>query len=157
MMGLRQHTLLSLLGITGLAVHGADDSIDQISCDEAQILRTGDWVNKQCTIDEVVMLYSFTPSERWKALECQYGWEDAIRVWRACNSSKYDGYDFATSIADFLHVPLKSVGRPQCQSCQKTPETEIDCSYIGMQLCIDRDRLRAGSGMRSAQHGAGQR
>lgn len=135
MIGLRQRTLLSLLGLGGLVVHGADDSIDlgldwakdtaqiklrdnvdQISCDGAQSLRTGDWVNKQCTIDEVVVPSDFTPSERWKALECQHGWEDTIRVWRACDSSQYDGYDFPASIADFLHVPLNSVGRPQCQS-----------------------------------------
>ncbi|KAK6822971.1 hypothetical protein PG987_014516 [Apiospora arundinis] len=66
--------------------------------------RTGDWVDKQCTLRQVVIESSYTPAERWEALDCKSAWEDTTRVWFGCYDNAKDvDYKFDRAVAEFLH------------------------------------------------------
>lgn len=66
--------------------------------------RTGDWVDKQCTLRQVTIESSYTPSERWEALDCKSAWQDTIRVWFGCYPHDKDvDYTFDQAVAEFLH------------------------------------------------------
>ncbi|KAK6850286.1 glycoside hydrolase family 18 protein [Apiospora arundinis] len=66
--------------------------------------RTGDWVNKQCTLRQVTIESSYTPAERWEALDCKSAWEDTTRVWFGCHAGKDDQYRFGRVVGEFLHA-----------------------------------------------------
>lgn len=80
------------------------------TCDAARLIRTGDWISKPCTIEAVAEPSKFTPSQRWELLDCQNGWEDAIRVWQACHAGQ-NTFTFSNSIAEFLHAPPNPVSK----------------------------------------------
>lgn len=119
----------------------AGDDAEKIGCDGAMLTRTGDWVSKECNIDEVAEPSAFTPSQRWEALECQNAWEDAIRVWKACRGEKESDYTFSKAIAEFLHVIPGSVSG-NSSSDEKGAETKHDRPPAGLRRSVDRERLR---------------
>ena len=88
----------------------------EMVCETAMLKRTGDWVDMVCTQDENPGKLLMTPSERWEGMDCQHGWEDAVRVYKAC----YKGdHSFSLSIATFLQLPgsvseNQSLGRKGC-------------------------------------------
>ncbi|MBE3044379.1 hypothetical protein IMZ48_17790 [Candidatus Bathyarchaeota archaeon] len=85
----------------------AGDNAGEIGCSGARLVRTGDWVNKVCTIEEVAEPSNFTATQRWVALGCQDAWDDAIRVYLACHGQ--DNYGFSKGMAEFLHTPNTAV------------------------------------------------
>lgn len=87
------------------------DDVNQIGCDGARMVRTGDWVSKVCTVSEVAEPSAYTPSQRWDALECQHGWEDVIRVWWGCHAGGKSDFKFPKVMAEFLHAALDAVSR----------------------------------------------
>lgn len=84
---------------------------EQISCDAAELTRTGTWVTKSCTIDEVSSWTHYTPKERWDALDCQHAWNDAVSVWQTCHEGQGHGISFTKVISEFIHGIQNSVSR----------------------------------------------
>ncbi|RYO90016.1 hypothetical protein DL762_002911 [Monosporascus cannonballus] len=79
---------------------------ESVTCSRGK--RTGDWVSKQCTMDEVAVESRYTPKQRWAALECQAAWDDTVRVWFGCYAGGGSGYSFSQAVAEFLHQPSVS-------------------------------------------------
>lgn len=104
------------LGLNWKAVKASimnGDDVDKIGCDGARLVRSGDWVSKQCTMEEVVVPSEHLPADRWKALQCQNAWDDTIRVWKACYEGDKSSAGFSEAVAEFLHTPSGAVSRAQ--------------------------------------------
>lgn len=80
------------------------------TCDRTT--RTGNWVDKQCTIDEVAGESDFKPAVRWANMGCKDAWNDALRVWFGCHAHKPNGYKFDKAMAEFLHAKSGPVSKP---------------------------------------------
>ncbi|KFY72524.1 hypothetical protein V499_07337 [Pseudogymnoascus sp. VKM F-103] len=76
---------------------------EQISCNSAEIARTGTWVAKSCDVDEIGSWTHYTPKQRWDALDCPHAWDDAIKVWQSCHEGQGDGIRFTKAISEFIH------------------------------------------------------
>jgi hypothetical protein len=44
--------------------------------------RNGNWTGFDCTSEYVNSFLDYIPSERWKGLNADSAWEDAIRIWK---------------------------------------------------------------------------
>ena len=103
---------LNWKAVKASVVEGGDAGT--IGCAAAEKRRTGDWVNKHCNMREVVKESDFTPSQRWKALECQNAWDDSIVIWKACyGKDKKPDYTFPRAMAEILHMPSATVRMTQ--------------------------------------------
>ncbi|KAG6002439.1 hypothetical protein E4U43_001120, partial [Claviceps pusilla] len=63
--------------------------------------RSGTWVNRTCTQDEVASPFNHTASERWIALEADAAWNDAKARWLFCDKGKIG---FSQSVSQFFHA-----------------------------------------------------
>ncbi|PGH07079.1 hypothetical protein AJ79_06357 [Helicocarpus griseus UAMH5409] len=70
--------------------------------------RTGSWTEITCTIPEVENILMFTPSESWKALDCDHAWDDAITIWKEIDR-KTEKINFIDSISNTFHT-LQNMG-----------------------------------------------
>lgn len=84
---------------------------DASSCDQES--RTGTWVTKECTQDEIVSPTSYLSSERWARLDADHAWNDAKVRWLFCDKPSKNA-TFSTSMAQFFHTTEGAV------SCQFT-------------------------------------
>lgn len=89
------------------------EDASEIGCSGARGTRTGEWVSKECTMDEVAVASEYLPAARWKALQCQNAWDDTMRVWKACYEGDKSSADFSEAVAEFLHTPSGAVSRAQ--------------------------------------------
>ena len=69
-----------------------------------QSLQTGTWVSIPCTVPETSNILQYSPQERWKALDCDSAWSDAMTRWFGCDKPSQNG-TFSESVANFVHVP----------------------------------------------------
>ncbi|KAL0938067.1 chitinase [Colletotrichum truncatum] len=113
----------------------------QIGCDAARLVRTGTWVKHQCNTKIVAAASDYTPSYRWKEMECQSGWEDAVRVWKACHADGKKGYDFSESIAEFLHI--SSNRRCGDLSIESNCDDSADCEAHNTEHDLDQFKTGA--------------
>jgi hypothetical protein len=72
--------------------------------------RTGTWVTKECTQDEIVSPTSYLSSERWAALDADHAWNDAKARWLFCDKPS-GNTSFSKSISQFFHTTEGSVSR----------------------------------------------
>lgn len=68
--------------------------------------RSGTWVNRTCTQDEVASPFNHTASERWIALEADAAWNDAKARWLFCDRGKIG---FTQSVSQFFHANENAV------------------------------------------------
>ncbi|KAG6042058.1 hypothetical protein E4U41_006179 [Claviceps citrina] len=64
-------------------------------------LRTGTWVNRSCTQDEVAAPFNYTSLQRWTALEADAAWNDAKARWMYCDKGQMS---FTQSVTQFFHA-----------------------------------------------------
>lgn len=63
--------------------------------------RTGNWTEMHCTDPAVVGQLDFTPDQRWRMLDCDSAWRDAVEVWKTYH--KPNRVRFTVSLWDTFH------------------------------------------------------
>lgn len=92
-------------------------NVEEMGCDAARAIRTGNWVPKHCSLEVVAEPSAFTPEERWQALECDNGWTDVLRIYRGCYSNGKRDLTFTAAIGEITHTSKASVRRIQPRGC----------------------------------------
>jgi hypothetical protein len=65
---------------------------------------TGNWTTIDCTNPVVADPRSYTPSERWAALDCSNAFQDAVDIWKKKDRGK-TGFNFTQSVGITFHGP----------------------------------------------------
>lgn len=104
------------------------------SCDEER--RTGSWVDVQCDDVSWSSTTKYTPEERWKAVDGNSAWDDAMYRWRNCDRPG-GNVAFSSSISNFFHslegpacdfiVDRRNCNAEQCHAHNddSTPASEV--------------------------------
>jgi GH18 family chitinase len=82
--------------------------------------RTGHWTDYVCTNKYIDEPFKYTPSERWKGLDADSAWEDAIKIWKEVDS-KRNGVSFSQSLGVTFKIQDDADCRKLVQDyCQTT-------------------------------------